>query len=47
MGSTHLAWTLDKITSGVLSYDTIHNKQGGEFLLIILKSLNMNHLVLC
>ena len=33
MGSAHLAWTLDKITSGVLIYDMIHNKQGVEFLL--------------
>ena len=30
MGSIHLAWTLDKITSGVLTYDMIHNKQGGN-----------------
>ena len=37
----------DKITVEVLIYDTIHNKQGGEMPFQILKSLNMNHLVVC
>ena len=36
----------NKITFGVLTYDKIHNKQGGKIPFEILKSLSMNYLVI-
>ena len=42
-----LAQTLNRIMSWVLTYGMSHNKQGENSLLKILKSLNINYLVIC
>ena len=44
--SASSAWTHDKITFGVLTYDMVPNKQEGKIPFNILKSLNINYWIL-